>query len=81
MTEKQQKKKLKNCLKREVYKKGMDDKRFEVTKTISNISHNDYDVNDYKMCRKEADIVLEALRYYQRGLEPVSEGSHAETTV
>lgn len=59
----------------------MNDKRFEVTKTISNISHNNYDIGDYKMCKQEADIVLEALRYYQRGLEPVSEGGNAETTV
>lgn len=59
----------------------MDDKRFEITKTISNITHNNFDIGDYKMCQQESEIVLEALRYYQRALEPVSEGGHAETTV
>lgn len=62
----------------------MDNKVFEVTKTISNISHNNFDIGDYKMCKTEADIVLEALRNYLNELEsvkPVSEGSHAETTV
>lgn len=62
----------------------MEDKKFEVTKTISNISHNNFDIEDYKMCRAEADIVLEALRNYLNDLEsvkPVSEGCHAETTI
>lgn len=42
----------------------MDNKVFEVTKTISNISHNNFDIGDYKMCKQEADIVLVALEKY-----------------
>ena len=33
---------------------------FEVTKTLNNIKNHDFSVADYKMCKDEAEIVVEA---------------------
>ena len=37
---------------------------FEITKTINNIKNHDFSVADYKLCKNEADYVLEALDMY-----------------
>ena len=37
---------------------------FEITKTINNIKNHDFSVADYKLCKSEADVVLEALDIY-----------------
>lgn len=37
---------------------------FEVTKTLNNIKNHDYSVADYKMCKDEAEIVVEALELF-----------------
>ena len=42
---------------------------FEATKTMNNIKAHIYDVQDYHMCKKEADIVLVALQKYIDDLE------------
>lgn len=37
---------------------------FEVTKTLNNIKNHDFSVADYKMCKDEAEIVVEALELF-----------------
>lgn len=37
---------------------------FEATKTMSNLKNHDFSVADYKMCSKEADVVIRALQKY-----------------
>ena len=38
-----------------------EDELFEVTKTLNNMKKHDYTVADYRMCKKEADIVMPLL--------------------
>ena len=42
---------------------------FEATRTRNNIRNHEYDVQDYPMCKKEADIVMVALQKYIDDLE------------
>ena len=32
--------------------------------TLNNISKNTYDVHDYRLCKRESEIVIKALRRY-----------------
>ena len=36
----------------------------DIQVTLTNIKKNDYSVQDYKLCPKEADIVVKALEKY-----------------
>ena len=46
----------------------------------NNISKHVYDVGDYKLCKKESDIVVRALKLYLQQLERMNKEFH-ETTV
>ena len=44
----------------------MDNELFEVTKIISNLKNHDYTVQNYKMVKDEADVVIKALEIYKQ---------------
>lgn len=42
---------------------------FELTKTLNNLKRHDYTVADYKMCKQEADVVMNLLHKRKVELE------------
>lgn len=42
---------------------------FNITKVLNNLKNNDYTVNDYKMCKEEADVVIALLEDRKAELE------------
>lgn len=38
-----------------------DDLLFEITKIMSNIKHHDFDIGDFKLCKKDSEVVMNAL--------------------
>ncbi len=47
----------------------MENELFEVTKILNNLKHNDFSVNDYKLCESEADVVIALLEKRKADLE------------
>lgn len=42
----------------------MDNELFEVTKIISNLKNHEFSVQNYRMVKDEADVVIKALEIY-----------------
>lgn len=44
--------------------KHISEEQFNATKTLANLKHHDFSVQDYKMCKLESDLVQRALEKY-----------------
>lgn len=47
----------------------MAEELFEITKTLNNLKQHDFVVSDYKMCKQEADVVMDLLQKRKAELE------------
>lgn len=49
--------------------KNISEERLLTTTTLNNIKAHNYTVADYKLCPKEADVVIKALDHYLRDMK------------